>query len=215
MAAPLAARSFRLAYLLNRFGVSASEAARQDSKALAKLLRIEYHKLAQEKHPDKFAPAEKEQAADGFVQLHNDFSEAIELIEAGVSVSLQGTAAATGTYQARTYDASQWQEVPRPFQPRPVQEFDGWTRAKGHMVLWTGLFTFFYVMREFLVWSAGSTGSWYAPSGFNPFWVRRFKDDWTQEGHKKVAEADHACHAARRTSPFRLVLSCPACMHSY
>lgn len=67
-------------------------------------------------------------------------------------------------------------------------EMDTFTRVRCWAAVGFGFFVFFTFLREFLVWSAGSTGKWYGTANLNPFWIRRYAEDWSQ-GAKKDREA--------------------------
>merc|ERR1712224_529239 len=84
------------------------------------------------------------------------------------------------------YNPADVQEGPR--YPVMRQEFDTKTRIKGNLIFWTGFFSFLCFMREFLVWSAGSTYAWSRPADLNPFWIRRFQNDWVDKAAKDREE---------------------------
>lgn len=153
-------------------------------------VRAAYYRLAKEQHPDRAPEAHKEEASKCFMRLRNDFEEAITLMEQGIRPKGAG-GATTGSWQHQqpgarpAYNPPVWEEGHQPFQHRAVQKFDLYTRVKGNLIFWSGLFVFLTGFREFLVWSAGSCYAWSSPSDLNPFWVRRFKDEWTEESAKE------------------------------
>lgn len=205
------AQRARLASLLLRFNLShapRADAAVQGGNLVADL-KAEYLRLAKECHPDRAPDERKREAAEGFMQLQQEFEEAMKLLEAGVRPSAWNYGPESSTYSAPVgaqrwtptssgveftaprYEPPPWSELHRPYREQPKQEeFSLMTRIKGHMALWGGLFIFFSALREFLVWSAGSTFAWQPPANLNPFWIRRFDDKWSEapKEHRKSLE---------------------------
>lgn len=194
MAVHWAGRGPRLALLLRNFGLTPADMARAhgaDPKETISEVKAAFHRLAKEEHPDLAPDEGKDKAADRFVQLRGDFEEAIKLLENGVRPVVLGSDHPSWQQQARG---------PRPmykpvqnmrqeyFQHRKEQQFDMQTRVKGNFLFWGGLTLFLMGMREFLVWSAGSCYAWSAPSGADPFYIRRFQGTWDNEAKVKVKE---------------------------
>lgn len=192
--ATAARSSARLVALLHGFGLNSSKLADQQPKAVIATLRVEYYKLAKERHPDLAPPERKAEASERFAQLQNDFSEAIKLLEAGVNprlLSSMGGAqpGARKMYAPPPYAAYGHGE---PFQHLKQEEFDLKTRIKGHTIFWSSLFLFFCFFREFLVLSAGSTFAWSPPKELNVFRIRRYSDDWSKDNEAKKQADDEA-----------------------
>lgn len=203
----------RLAVLLVRFQVSPA-VRNKDPKEILSELKAGYLRRAKEEHPDLVRPAQRKLAEEQFVKLKADFEEATQLIESGwASGSLhtsQTAAAASGRAPGSSASArgasgggsaayTPRSDFGQTFKPASKkQEFDTVTRVKGHAVFWGGLLAFLYVLREFLVFSAGSTYAWTRPESWNPFWVRRFKDEWGNEVGK--ARKDDQDRVERRKS---------------
>lgn len=189
----------RLSTLLHNFGLPPSELAGfRDHKAIVSRVRAVYLRRAKEMHPDLAPEERKAEAAASFVALQKDFQEAVQLLESGVTVA--GAAAASARYPPGGTTAEgrvRWAASPHAAgvrkawerQQAPPESFDIVTRVKGHLVFWSGLFIFLCGFREFLVLSAGSTAAWYTPSDLNPFWVRRFQDEWVDQRKEHMAEA--------------------------
>lgn len=172
------------------------EMARHEQKAIMANLRQKYFLLAKERHPDLAKPEHKATAAEGFVQLHTEFHEAIELLEQGVRPVFQSVYSSHSTspkhapgyygWQPQdphmySYQAHAWNPHAAGFQHTQEPVFDLKTRVKGHVLLWSSLFIFFTLLREFLVGTAGSTWAWSPPANWNPFWLRRFQNEWAEE----------------------------------
>jgi len=186
-------RGVRLAGLLRDFGLCPKEISQQDPKVALAHLKAAYRDKAKEQHPDRVASHEKSAAQDRFVRLNAGFEEAQKFLEAGVKPI-------TGWSAPETHDATTahpaWQQPgfhpghpmyasSRPFKHTEPPQFDTYTRVKGHLVLWSSLFIFISLLREFLVGTAGGMWAWRAPNTLNPFFIRRFSDDWTDEAQKK------------------------------
>jgi len=166
-------------------------------------LKSAYRDRAKEQHPDRAPDAEKAEASQKFVQLNSDFDEALKLLEAGVRPVAGWTSPSSqyGSAAGEAHAGPTWQH-PQHFSARPFvhsqpPQFDTYTRVKGHLIVWSSLFVFLTCFREFLVGTAGSTWAWTPSSSLNPFWVRRFKDEWASEVQEKKKE-DKAKDAERR-----------------
>eukprot|EP00405_Crypthecodinium_cohnii_P008680 CAMPEP_0206427590 /NCGR_PEP_ID=MMETSP0324_2-20121206/5131_1 /ASSEMBLY_ACC=CAM_ASM_000836 /TAXON_ID=2866 /ORGANISM="Crypthecodinium cohnii, Strain Seligo" /LENGTH=235 /DNA_ID=CAMNT_0053892899 /DNA_START=332 /DNA_END=1040 /DNA_ORIENTATION=- len=193
MAAQITHRGPRLAVLLRSFGLSPAELAKQEPKAAITALRTRYKQLAKEQHPDVAPEGMKEQAAEKFVLLQGHFEEAVETPGGGNSTwgaHLLAVTHSLGRGKADLHRAF-LDGARQPFQHQAEPQFDTKTRVKGHVVLWSSLFLFLAGMREFMVWSAGSTYAWKPPTDLNPFWVRRFADEW-HDTHKQKVETPKA-----------------------
>jgi len=204
-------KSLRLVSLLRNFGLSQEMVARQDSKAIAATVRAEYLRRAKEQHPDLVPDERKEEAARNFKVLNEEFSETTTLLEEGVRPNYNpprhGMESAGSNVRQQgfryhvynhDYEGEHHSEGPRyPVDRRP--QFDTYTRIKCNVIFWTGLVSFFAFMREFLVWSAGSTYSWSRPETMHPFWIRRYKDNW---GNKALED---------RTTPAELTPGTEEC----
>lgn len=192
----------RLLTLLRRFGIQSAELADKDPKAIIASVRAVYFRRAKEEHPDLAPEERKSEAKEKFVKLQQEFSETIKLLEEGIrpggdvhpanaasmpgDPNLRRTAHWRSEYQF--HDARTWAStggLADEHKPRQKIEFDTVTRLKGMSVLVTGVVIFGYVLREFLVWSAGHQFAWYGPSRNSGFLrVRRFKDEWDNVAKK-------------------------------
>jgi len=186
-------RGPRLTALLRNFGLCPVTLAKEDKQAAITAVKAAYRRLAKEQHPDTASDRLKGEASQRFAALHNDFQEALQLLEADVTPSV-GSYPSSASWRQQTSTRSNihdtWRgytEAPA-FQHRKPLEFDLKTRVKGNVIFWSSLFMFFCGLREFLVWSAGSCYAWSRPSDANPFWVRRFKDEWL-DNHDKEEHA--------------------------
>eukprot|EP00927_Polykrikos_kofoidii_P010039 TRINITY_DN14237_c0_g1_i1.p1 TRINITY_DN14237_c0_g1~~TRINITY_DN14237_c0_g1_i1.p1 ORF type:complete len:249 (-),score=49.87 TRINITY_DN14237_c0_g1_i1:79-825(-) len=202
--------SVRLASLLRRFGLAPMEFVKQETRPAVQSLRSSYHRLAQEQHPDKAPEAKRDEAAERFKQLNMDYDEAVKLLEAGVRPAFGTPVAGAARINLHTQmgtpgsgGAAAYMYGPQPWNPngRPSSEpaqFDLKTRVKGNLIFWTGFVSFLFLAREFLVWSAGSCFAWSRPADWNPFWIRRFQDEWADEErkHRKKVEDEGGVGAA-------------------
>lgn len=201
--AAAATRNARLMALLHGFGLNSAKLADQQPKAVMATLRAEYYRLAKERHPDRVPEEQKAEASERFVQLQNDFSEAVKLLEAGIQPwrlpPMGGMQPGPGRkmYAPPSYGGYGYGQGHN-FQHLEPQEFDTKTRIKGHVVVWSSLFVFFCFFREFLVWSAGSTGAWNPPKELSLLKIRRYRDDWVEEKDTKKKEEEEAAKAALR-----------------
>jgi hypothetical protein len=121
------------------------------------------------------------------VRLRSDYEEVTRLVEGGMLTGNMGTASTTsgvGKGSGIRYEPPIWAAGHKPFVHRPKQVFDVKTRAKGMFAFWTGSLMFLYLLREFLVGTAGSTWAYNRPDSLNPFWIRRFKGDWDNDLNK-------------------------------
>ncbi|CAE8627631.1 unnamed protein product [Polarella glacialis] len=197
----------RLGMLLRRFGLCPVELARQEPKVAVSVLKAAYYSKAKEAHPDYAPEEDKDAAAQRFVELNSEFAEAVKMLEAGVvpaswasgsSSSSSSSPSGVGGGGAHNWQAgyrpgfhsAPWPGGGKPFQHSEPPQFDLYTRAKGHLIVWSSLFVFLTLFREFLVGTAGSTWSWSPPNTINPFWVRRFKDEWGSEAQVKQISQD-------------------------
>eukprot|EP00440_Ansanella_granifera_P010530 gb/GFBE01011423.1/.p1 GENE.gb/GFBE01011423.1/~~gb/GFBE01011423.1/.p1 ORF type:complete len:246 (+),score=41.01 gb/GFBE01011423.1/:1-738(+) len=193
-------RGVRLAALLRGFGLCPTELSKQESKLALAALKTAYRDRAKEQHPDRAPDDQKAAAQERFVQLNTEFDEALKLLQAGVvpiagwtpTVSPGGSGPRAGpAWQSphfRPGGADPWAANSKPFVHSEPQQFDTYTRVKGHLIVWSSLFVFLSLMREFLVGCAGSTWAWSSPNSLNPFWVRRFKDEWAHEAQANQKE---------------------------
>lgn len=172
--------------------------ASADRREIIASVKQEYFRRAKEQHPDLVPDEQKAEASTRFNLLHEDFTETTELLEQGVQPrAVEGTREAVeraenmygGSIRQPMYrypnqaEAAAYSEGPRwPAPSGPV--FDTYTRVKCNIIFWSGLFCFMTFMREFLVWSAGSTYAWSPPADLNPFWIRRFQNDWVKDSAK-------------------------------
>eukprot|EP00913_Durusdinium_trenchii_P016442 g15456.t1 len=154
-------KAARLATLLRTFGLCPAEISKQE--------------------------IESAQAQEHFAKLSTEYDEALTLLEAGVNPIM-----AAATYGASQHASAHpafrhhvWREGSRAsrhvYEP---QQFDTYTRVKGHVIVWSSLFVFLTCLREFLVGCAGSTWAWQPPSNLNPFWVRRYSEAWGPQGQE-------------------------------
>jgi len=145
------------------------------------------------------APPEKQAAYhERFIVLKSNFEEASGLLSEGVhpwlrvKSSPKATGATTGAGPAdrENYNPPAWEHnyAGNYEPPKEKPEFDLVTRTKGHFVLWGGLLLFLTFLREFLVWSAGSTYAWNAPKNLNPFSIRRYRDGWVEEKKTSIKQ---------------------------
>eukprot|EP00930_Biecheleria_cincta_P089312 TRINITY_DN78594_c0_g1_i1.p1 TRINITY_DN78594_c0_g1~~TRINITY_DN78594_c0_g1_i1.p1 ORF type:complete len:257 (+),score=49.58 TRINITY_DN78594_c0_g1_i1:102-872(+) len=188
-------RGVRLATLLRSFGLCPRELSQQEPKLALACLKAAYRDKAKEEHPDRAPDEEKSAAQERFVRLNNEFAEALKLIEAGV-VPVSGWSAPDAYDAAGGHRAAHpaWQHPgfqpghpmnARVFKHSEPPQFDTYTRVKGHLILWSSLFVFFTILREFLVGTAGGTWAWRAPNTLNPFYIRRFEDEWMEDAQAK------------------------------
>jgi len=180
----MAGRALRLAKLLRGLGIEHSDIAQHDSKSMVAKVRTAYYQRAKEEHPDLAPQEQKAEAGKAFVKLHQDFKDAVKLLEDGVKPYLGGSSPESFHQHTYMYEAVDFSE--RFGQKRP-QQFDTKTRIKGHLIFWSSLVSFMVFMREFLVWSAGSTYSWYRPPDLNPFSLRRYQPQGEWKGLEKCA----------------------------
>lgn len=177
--------------LLRGFDLPRETLASQDAKELMASVKVEYLRRAKQQHPDLVPDERKALAEDQFKVLHEEFSEATKLLEDGVVVrhlpsamnghsgEMSGGPGVTMRYPMHAHPSTMdFQAGPRyPVHKQP--QFDTITNLRCHAIFWSGLMLFLMGLREFLVWSAGSTYAWSRPANLNPFWIRRFQDDWT------------------------------------
>jgi len=186
-------RGVRLATLLRGFGLCPRELSQQEPKLALARLKAAYRDKAKEEHPDRAPTQEQSAAQERFIRMNDEYAEALKLIEAGV-VPVSGWSA-PDAHDATAGHHPGWQQsgfqpghplhASRVFKHSEPPQFDTYTRVKGHLVLWSSLFVFFTFLREFLVGSAGGTWMWCAPSSLNPFYIRRFKDEWMEDAQTK------------------------------
>lgn len=189
-------RAHRLSVLLRNFGLSPKDLVNKEAKVVIPLLRSEYYRLAKEQHPDLAPDDLKVEAARRFTRLRSDFEEASNLLEAGIRPWESSTTGSTDSKTRFVYQQPWHKSKEQPWEdPWTQPKFDLKTRIKGHLYFWSGLLIFLTFFREFLVFSAGSCYAWSLPKTINPFWVRRFKDEWndsadevTEEKKKKALE---------------------------
>jgi len=189
-------KSLRLHSLLRNFSLPHEVMASEDRREIIAAVKQEYFRRAKEQHPDLVPDEQKADASKRFALLHEDFSETTDLLEEGVQPrAVAGTREAVekaenmygGSIRQPMYrypaKAEDYSEGPRyPVPTGPV--FDTYTRVKCNIIFWSGFFCFLTFMREFLVWSAGSTYAWSKPADLNPFWIRRFQNDWVKDSAK-------------------------------
>lgn len=195
MVSTLASRSTRLALLLRGFGLCPTQVAREEHKATITNLKSAYKRLAKEKHPDRVPADEQIMANQVFSDLQTDFEETVSLLQTGVRPAQNLDAYSqrwSPSWSGDLKSATRVHWTPQPaeeFKHREPPEFDIFTRVKGTLVFCTSLYFFLSGFREFLVWSAGSTYAWSRPPvDLNPFWVRRYRDDWVSH-QVQVVEA--------------------------
>ncbi|CAJ1346038.1 unnamed protein product [Effrenium voratum] len=169
-------KAVRLTTLLRNFGLCPVEVSKQEGKSAILSLRAAYRERAKVHHPDLMPQEKKAEAEVHFSKLSTEFHEAVKLIEAGVRPVMAGKIAQAGHYPGGTpafRTGEVWQRN-KTFKHSEPEQFDTYTRVKGHLIVWSSLFVFLTLMREFLVGFAGSTWAYKSPSNINPFWVRRY-----------------------------------------
>jgi hypothetical protein len=188
----------RLTSLLRTFDLPLESVTQQDRKSVIASVRAEYLRRAKEEHPDLAPTEKKDEASQKFKKLHEEFTETTQLLEDGVR---------PGVFVPPSGQETTSQTIRRPFshpispeksEPGPrypvtkTPEFDMATRIKCNLIFWSGLFVFMMGMREFLVWSAGSTYAWSRPANLNPFWIRRFQNEWVDDAAKERSSLSKA-----------------------
>mmetsp|Transcript_75530 Transcript_75530/g.149300 ORF Transcript_75530/g.149300 Transcript_75530/m.149300 type:complete len:241 (-) Transcript_75530:58-780(-) len=186
------ARSVRLTTLLRGFGLCAQEFAATQPKAVIAAVRTEYHRLAKEQHPDHVPEVQKAEATKRFIQLQGNFEEVVKLLEAGVrpAGTVASSAESSGGSTGARYVHPQYvwpTHVHQAYEDSKPQEFSLMTRVKGASIILGSLVGFFFGLREFLVWSAGTTFAWNPPQNSGSLF-RRFRDDWASEVKQTIAQ---------------------------
>lgn len=208
-------KAVRLATLLRGFGLCPVEISKQESKSAVSRLKAAYREKAKVQHPDLASPGNEDEAQQNFAKLSTEYDEALTLLEAGVSpVMINSSSFDPTSHASEAHPAfrhhSHWAGTRASRQAYEPQQFDTYTRVKGHLIVWSSLFVFMTCLREFLVGCAGSTWAWQPPSNLNPFWVRRYSDDWNSqdaplkkpEGEKKPVKDQPALPKERKVSEF-------------
>jgi len=202
-------KAVRLATLLRGFGLCPVEISKQESKSAVSRLKAAYREKAKVQHPDLASPEKEEEAQQNFAKLSTEYDEALTLLEAGVSPVMINSASFDPTsHTAEAHPAfrhhAHWAGARASRHVYEPQQFDTYTRVKGHLIVWSSLFVFMTCLREFLVGFAGSTWAWQPPSSLNPFWVRRYNDDWnSQEAETKKPEGEKAAKKSPAEPPVK------------
>lgn len=185
-------RGPRLATLLKSFGLCPIEVAKQERKTNIVSLKTAYKQMAKEHHPDKAAEGEQAEATRRFTELATDFEEALKMLESGIRPGQApgGTSGPSAGMPGAgpTYEDRRW-EYHAQFKHRAPDRFDLQTRIKGNLIFWTSFFGFLVGLREFLVWSAGSTYAWNRPATMSISEVRRYKGNWTEDVEERAKES--------------------------
>mmetsp|Transcript_130395 Transcript_130395/g.243962 ORF Transcript_130395/g.243962 Transcript_130395/m.243962 type:complete len:227 (+) Transcript_130395:22-702(+) len=197
----MALRGHRLGTILRKFGMSSADCFHQDSKWIITSLKAEYKKQAMVSHPDLASESNKAEASKKFIQMRQDYEEAMKLLEGGIRpVDVQHAAhpsqASGGPSASMRYPEAgqswQYQES-----KRQEPEFDFLTVLKGRLLVFSTLFTFYYFFPEFLALSAGSTMKWHAGSG-----VRRFSEAPKDEAPAAPPKKKVEVKVQRKVDPF-------------
>jgi hypothetical protein len=185
-------KALRLTALLRKFDVPAELVSSQNTKLLQAAVKSEYLNRAKIQHPDLAMDQHKDSSARQFKILSQEYREATAMLDEGVRPAGQDFSvnASGAKYMSRPeFSGDKTAYSPGPRYPEHKRlEMDTLTRVRCWAAVGFGLFVFISFMREFLVWSAGSTGKWYGTASLNPFWIRRYDDTW-QKGPKNDREA--------------------------